>query len=83
MSRITRLEDAHRALAAQHTALLEVCRIFLPLISAPATLIDEALAKVRDRSAGYMTHPVMDEEYRASIQKWFDTLSAEIAAAHL
>jgi hypothetical protein len=83
MSRLTRLEDAHRALAAQHTALLEICRVFLPLIPVPTASRQLALAEVRDRSASYSTQAAMDEEYRASLQKWFDTLSAEIATSRL
>lgn len=36
--RLEQLEDAHRTLAAQHTALLETCKYMLPLIKAdPAT----------------------------------------------
>lgn len=80
MSRLTQLKDAHRALAAQHTALLEVCRAILPLIPAPPALVQQALVDVYDRSNARMDEGAMDAEYQAGVRKWLDVLSGELMA---
>lgn len=80
MSRLTQLEDAHRALAAQHTALLEVCRAILPLIPAPPALVQEALVEVHDRCYAGMVAAGMDADYQASVQRWLDVLSDALIA---
>jgi hypothetical protein len=82
MSRLTRLEDAHRAMAAQHTALLEICRALLPLIPAPPEIVQQALVEVYDRSNRHMDRAAMDEEFQKAIRKWLDVLSAEVAHKH-
>lgn len=79
MSRLTRLEDAHRALAAQHTALMQVCRTLLPLIPAPPETVRRALVDARDRSNAHMDAAAMDAAHQASVRKWLDILSAEVA----
>jgi hypothetical protein len=80
MSRLTQLEDAHRALAAQNTALLEICRAILPLIPAPPALVQEALVDVYDRSNARMDEGAMDAEHQAAVRKWLDVLSAALMA---
>jgi hypothetical protein len=78
MSKLKHLEDAHRALAAQHTALMEICRVMLPLIPLAPGLIQQALVQVYDRSNASMDAGGMDAEYQASVRKWLDILSDEI-----
>lgn len=74
--RLTRLEDAHRALAAQHAALMEFVRAILPLISLPPEQLQQALVRVYDSSNASMDYSVMDAEYQATVGKWMHVLSA-------
>jgi len=78
--RLDRLETAHRALAAQHTALLEVCRVLLPLIPAPAEVVQHALVTAYDHCNAHMGHVQMDDEFQIALRKWLDILSAEVLA---
>lgn len=73
--RLTQLEDAHRALAAQHTALMEFVRAILPLIPLPPEQLQQALVHVYDSSNASMDAAVMDAEYQSEIRKWMDILS--------
>ncbi|MDN4057143.1 hypothetical protein QPK31_02785 [Massilia sp. YIM B02769] len=77
---MTNLENAHRALAAQHTALLEVCRVLLPLIPTPPELVGQALDNARDHCNAHMDECQMDDEYQARLRKWLDILSSEVLA---
>lgn len=78
MSRLTRLENAHRALAAQHTALLEFCRAFLPLIQASPEAVQRALAEARLHCDEGIALAAMDAEYQAAVGKWLRILSDEV-----
>lgn len=79
-ARLAKLETAHRALAAQHTALLEVCRVLLPLIPAPRPSIQQALLAAYDHCNAHMDAGQMDDEFQATLRRWLDTLSAEVLA---
>lgn len=79
-ARLAKLETAHRALAAQHTALLEVCRVLLPLIPAPRPSVQQALVAAYDHCNAHMNESQMDDEFQARLRKWLDTLSAEVLA---
>lgn len=76
MSRLTQLENAHRALAAQHTALLEFCRAFLPLIPAAPNTVRQAIVNVYDQSNANMDEHAMDAEFQAAVRRWLDNLSS-------
>lgn len=78
--RLTQLEDAHRALAAQHTALMEFVRAILPLIPLPPQKLQQALVHVYDSSNSSMDAAVMDAEYQSEIRKWLDVLSGAACA---
>jgi predicted transcriptional regulator len=77
MSRLSQLEDAHRALAAQHTALVETYRALLPLFADyPAAAA--ALTAARARCMLSMQSAGVDAAYQASVESWlsvflFDT----------
>jgi len=81
-TRLTTLENAHRALAAQHTALLEVCRVLLPLIPAPAASIQRAFVTAYDHCNTHMDEGDMDDEFQAMLRKWLDVLSSEVLAGY-
>lgn len=72
--RLTQLEDAHRALAAQHVALMEFVRTILPLIPLPAEALQHALVEVYNRTNMHMDDVVMDAEYQAVVRKWLNIL---------
>jgi hypothetical protein len=80
MDRMTQLEDAHRALAAQNTALMEFVRAILPLIPLPADQLQQALVRVYDSSNAHMDDAVMDVEYQGEVRKWLDVLSDAASA---
>ncbi len=69
--RLTKLENAHRALAAQHTALMAVCRVMLPLIDAdPATVrrLLRATAETYDQQMNTAGHdPIYQEQFRKGL----------------
>lgn len=79
--RIDKLEDAHRALAAQHLALQSVCRVMLPLIGANPALLRKLLQTIYDTSTALMQAHAHDDEFQAEVQHWLDVLSGEIFAA--
>lgn len=79
--RIERLEDAHRALAAQHTALMQVCRVMLPLIAADPAMVSRMLLAAYDSSNEHMDTSGMDDEYRTLVRASIDLLSRPILAA--
>jgi len=79
-TRLTNLENAHRSLAAQHSALMEVCRVLLPLISAPFELVDQALENAREHCNVHMDTCQMDDEFQAMLRKWLEILSTEVLA---
>lgn len=80
-ARLARLEDAHRALAAQHTALQITCRMMLPMIMAdPATMRTRLLAAY-DTNNQLMGEHGFDDAYQAEVRHWLDVLAGEIVAA--
>lgn len=78
--RVTQLEDAHRALAAQHTALMEFVRAILPLIPLQAEALQQALVEVRDHSNAHMHAVTMDVGYQTAVRKWLNILSDAASA---
>jgi hypothetical protein len=80
MSRLTQLEDAHRALAAQHAALMETCRALLPLISSTPEVLQQVLAETYARSNLQMARAAMDDEFQTSMRKWLAILFADVSA---
>jgi hypothetical protein len=79
-ARLAKLEAAHRALAVQHTALLETCRVLLPLIPAPVESVRTALVAAYDHCNEHMDTGAMDGEFQAMLRKWLDILSVEVLA---
>jgi len=78
--RLNQLEDAHRALAAQHTALLETCKYMLPLINADPGVMRTTLLALYDGSNQHMSHAGHDAEFQRGVREWLDVLSAAILA---
>jgi len=76
--RIDRLEDAHRALAAQHLALQTTCRILLPLLMTDADLARNALLTAYDLSSLVMDDHQMDESFQRDMRRWLDIFSEDI-----
>lgn len=79
--RLNQLEDAHRALAAQHTALLETCKYMLPLIPADPAVLRSSLVALYDSSNQRMADGY-DEEFQRDVRQWVDILSIAIGAGY-
>ncbi len=77
-ARLAKLETAHRALAAQHTALFEIFRAVLPLVPASGATIQSALFNVRTYCDAQMLEAEMDGEYSGMVAKWIEALTAAV-----
>lgn len=76
--RLDALEDAHRALSAQHTALLNICRVIFPVIPIPSELARSQLTLVYDMNNRQMEEHGFDDEYSDAVRRWIDVLSSAI-----
>lgn len=74
-ARLAKLETAHRSLAAQHTALMELTRALLPLLPIPAASLLSAIREVEHRCAVGTEN--MDAPYQADVRRWVTVLAAE------
>lgn len=81
IERLEKLEDAHRALSAQHLALQTTCRALLPLICAPIETIERLLQTASDVSRECMDTDGIDAEFQADVQQWQDVLAGDVLAA--
>lgn len=79
--RLDQLEDAHRALAAQHTALLETCKYMLPLIQVDPATLRSTLVAIYDSSNNHM-RAGYDADFQRDVRLWIDVLSSAIGAGH-
>lgn len=79
--RLEILEDAHRALAAQHTALMAICRVILPLIDTHPELVKRQLVTAYDVYSEHMDNSGQDAEYQADVRAGIDLLSRPILLA--
>lgn len=81
VERVNRLEDAHRALAAQHLALQLTCRMMLPLISADPDVVRTKLLVAADTSKVLMDESGQDGDYQANVCRWLEIMSGEIQSS--
>lgn len=79
--RIERLEDAHRALHAQHLALDTIARLMLPLIDADPASLRGMLLVAYDTSSALMQEHGHDAEFQAAVRHHIDILSSAILEA--
>ena len=80
-ARLEELEDAHRELAAQFTALQLVCRMMLPLVIADPAEVRLRLLSAHELNEAMMNRHSFDAEYQQKVRTWLDTLSGEIMTA--
>jgi len=80
-TRLDSLEDAHRALAAEHVALLQICRAMLPLIDFDPAVVRKLLLAVYDTSSEHMDTRGHDAQYQQDVRDAIDLLSEPILAA--
>jgi len=76
--RLDALEDAHRALTAQHTALIEVFKLIAPLMNMNRALMRPMLTIPYDTVGELMQADGQDAEYQAAVRHWLDVLSARV-----
>lgn len=79
--RMEKIEDAHRAMAAQHMALQQICLVMLPLISAPEPLIRNVLLLAYDNLTECMDNNGIDGIYQQDARAKIDALIAVILGA--
>ena len=79
--RIDKLEDAHRALAAQHLALDTIARLMLPLIDADPALLRGMFLVAYDTSTALMQEHGHDAEFQSDVRRRLDLLSDAILEA--
>ena len=77
---IDALIDAHRELSAQHMGLTAVCRVMLPLISAPPEVRLRLLTSAYDIYSAHMQASWQDDEYQHLVREAIDRVSAAIIA---
>lgn len=77
-ARLKKLEAAHRALAAQHTALLELTRTLLPLLPISAASLEPAIWDAVHRCAAGTEN--MDLDYQNQVRRWIAILAYEATA---
>lgn len=77
-TRLAKLEAAHRALAAQHTALMEFTRALLPLLPIPAALLEPAIQGAVHRCAVGTEN--MDLDYQNKVRRWVAILASDAVA---
>lgn len=78
---IDRLTEAYRALSAQHTALMAVCRVMLPLISTTPEMRLRLLTSAYDIYSAHMQADWQDDEYQRLVRETIDLVSASIIAS--
>lgn len=59
--RLEKIEEAHRALVANHTALFLVCKAMLPLIPVPSETVDRLLTAAGNE----LYQPDWDAEFQS------------------
>lgn len=76
--RLTRLEDAHRALAAEHIALDIISSAMLPLIDVDPALLRVMFLTIYDTMTELMQEHAHDDEFQADVRRRLDMLSSAI-----
>lgn len=80
MNELETLTEAHRALAAQHTALMAVCRVMLPLIPATTQQKKRLLYVAGEAYGEHMRRAQQDADYQRMVKDGIEMLSATILA---
>ncbi len=75
--RINVLEDAHRALAARHEALMQTCKVMLPIsLQQHPAMVRRLLTSCYDITGEHMDKHGMDDEYQGMVRAAMDEISA-------
>lgn len=77
--RLTRLEQAHRDLSAQHLALMTVFRSVAPIIKRSGD-VRTSLLVAYDTTNKMMEEQGFDADYQAEVRCWMDVLAESFAA---
>lgn len=77
---IEALTNAHRALAARHEALFQVCKVMFAMINADCALKERLLTTVYDATSDHMDTANFDADYQERVRAAIDELGAVILA---
>lgn len=76
--RLNTLENAHRALAARHEALLTCCRVMLPFIKVESSVKQRLMTSAYDAINAHMDMAMHDDEYQQLVRSAFDEIAGSI-----
>lgn len=74
--RLDALEDAHRALAARNEALLQICKVILPIAAySNQPMVRRLLTSCYDITTDHMNNHGMDDDYQTMVRETMDEIS--------
>jgi hypothetical protein len=75
---MAQLTDVHRAVAARHDALFQVCKVMFALMSVDPALRARLLIAIYDETNERMEKAGFDDEYQQAVRAAIDELSGQI-----
>lgn len=82
IERLEALENAHRALAAQHIALQSLCKMLMPFISVTPCSMQQLTTTMYDALNEQMDEHKHDLEFQEMVRDEIDELIVVIASNH-
>ena len=76
--RLEAIEDNLHALAAQHIALMEICKVILPFVRLSQRDMEKALTIAYDAAATRMEEEEHSSAFQADARHWLDYLSSQL-----
>lgn len=76
--RLEAIEDNLHALAAQHIALMEICKVILPFVRLSQGDMEKALTIAYDAAATRMEAEEHSTAFQADARHWLDYLSSQL-----
>ena len=81
IERLERLESAHRAMAAQHIALLSISKMFIPFINVSPCSMQQLTTKMYDVLNEQMDEQKHDLEFQEMVRDEIDELIVQILSS--
>jgi len=77
--RLIALENAHRQLAARNEALMQICKVMLPLaLSSNQAMVRRLVTSCYDITNEHMDKSGMDDEFQTMVRRAMDELSSSL-----
>lgn len=81
--RLDTLEAAHRALLAQHTALMTICQIILPIVPCDRSILQRLTKAAYEGCAKEMDALGHDAEHQENVLDWIEKLSSILLSGQI